>query len=481
MTDTSTIPTWPKIEALTRADGSGEVTINGTSHPIETNNAAEARQQITQLVTATARTLNRPVHVSTSGPEGTWRIIVHPDGQIEDANPTPPPTAATRRASRRTDRQTVIPRTSTLPSDDRSSAEAPSPPEQPAEPPTEQPGRLSAPLRDRSWKPTPEHLPSHDPADAVTSPADSTSPSPYSTESLLQQLRPSPRRRAQEGWRSWFGLAPSKRELALVDDLDSVRTQFPRAVTVMVANPKGGGGKTPTSLVIAGEMGTARGGGVVVWDNNELRGNARDRSYFPHGRSVADLLQAADQLERPNASFTELAFFLAHQTHGKYYVLSSDPSGKALMDQEQVRRVHRILARFFEVIIIDTGNNEKAPNWLAGRDLADCLVVPMKWRQDSILVANRMLATMAEENSPLLQRTLLVGTNGPGDSQRHSRQAVLARFGPNHPITEIRTDPHIHAGSIIDRRELHARTQRAGLQAASTVARLCVDATTETA
>ncbi|MDN5771660.1 MAG: chromosome partitioning protein, partial [Microlunatus sp.] len=300
---------------------------------------------------------------------------------------------------------------------------------------------------------------------------------PYSTDDLLQQLRPQARMKAQTGWRTLLGLGPSKKERLLLADQTDVRTTFPRAVTVMVANPKGGGGKTPTSLVIAGEMGNARGGGVVVWDNNELRGNARDRSYFPHRRSVADLLDAADALERPDASFTELGFFLAHQTHGKYYVLSSDPAGRAVMDQEQVRRVHRILARFFEVIVIDTGNNEKAPNWLAARDLADCLVVPMKWRQDSILVANRMLATMAEESSPLLQRTVLVGTNGPGDSQRDARAAVYARFSGAHNITEIKTDPHIHAGAIIDRRQLTPRTQRAGLQTAAIVARLFKEAT----
>lgn len=310
------------------------------------------------------------------------------------------------------------------------------------------------------------------PSSAAPAPA----ASPYSTDDLLQQLRPEAATRAQTGWRALFGLGPSKQERLLLADQTDVRTGFPRAVTVMVANPKGGGGKTPTSLIIAGEMGNARGGGVVVWDNNELRGNARDRSYFPHARSVADLLDAADALERPDASFTELSYYLAHQTHGKYYVLSSDPAGRAVMDQDQVRRVHRILARFFEVIVIDTGNNEKAPNWLAARDLADCLVVPMKWRQDSILVANRMLATMAEESSPLLHRTVLVGTNGPGDSQRDARAAVYARFSSAHHITEIRTDPHIHAGAIIDRRQLAPRTQRAGLETAAIVARLCREA-----
>ncbi|GAA3707267.1 hypothetical protein GCM10022204_26460 [Microlunatus aurantiacus] len=442
MNDQTMIPTWPKIEALTRPDGSGELTINGTSHPIDTNTTAAARREIIRRVIETAVKMNRPVRLTTTGPDGNWPIIVHPNGTIEpdESRPSTPAGPA--------------------PSRDADNHSSPDQPDQPAGSPRT-PGQPAA-------------VPAATPPE-TTPPAVATQPSAstYSTENLLQQLRPAAKTKAQTGWRSWFGLGPSKREQALQNDLADVRTVFPRAVTVMVANPKGGGGKTPTSLVIAGELGHARGSGIVVWDNNELRGNARDRSYSPHARSVADLLDAADRLEQPDSSFTELAYYLAHQTQGKYYVLSSDQSGRVVMDQDQVRRVHRLLSRFFEVIVIDTGNNEKAPNWLAARDLADCLVVPMKWRQDSILVANRMLATMAEEGNPLLQRTLLVGTNGPGDFQTDARRAVYDRFSPNHPITEIPTDPHLHAGSIIDRRQLQPRTQRAGLTAAAIVARLC--------
>lgn len=437
MTDLSTVPTWPTIQALTRPDGTGELTINGTSHPIEAATVDEARSEIIRRVTDTASKLGRAVHVATDGPEGQFPIVVHPDGRIEPN--TTQPAALTR------NRPTP----------------PPAPTVQPAAAPSSPPSAAGG---------TADHVhPSAPPAEVAPAPSEFR----YSTDQLLQQLRPTARPRARTGWRSWFGLAPSKKEQALEQDLTDVRTAFPCAITVMVANPKGGGGKTPTSLVIAGEMGHARGGGVVVWDNNELRGNARDRSYFPHTRGVADLLDAADRLEQPDASFTELTYFLAHQTHGKYYVLSSDQAGRVVMDQEQVRRVHRILSRFFEIIIIDTGNNEQAPNWLAARDLADSLIVPMKWRQDSILVANRMLATMAEHATPLLRRTLLIGTNGPGDSQDDARRAVIDRFSPNHPIAEIRTDPHLHAGAIIDRRQLQARTQRAGLHAAAIVARLC--------
>lgn len=460
MTDTSTIPEWPRIQALTHRDGTGELTINGTSYPIQTTSPQDARDEIVRRVVETAQKINRPVRVATTGPDGEWPLIVHPDGHIE-ADPD-------RRATANRNLSPAPPEGIQPASPGLPEADAPDEPVQPLGPspePQQEPPVPSQPSPPATQQPGVDH----------SAPAVPTSP--YSTDDLLQQLRPQPRPKAQAGWRALLGLGPSKKERLLLDDQAAVRTVFPRAVTIMVANPKGGGGKTPTSLVLAGEIGNARGGGVVVWDNNELRGNARDRSYFPHRRSVADLLDAADNLERPDASFTELGYYLAHQTHGKYFVLSSDPAGRVVMDQDQVRRVHRILARFFEVIIIDTGNNEKAPNWLAARDLADCLVVPMKWRQDSILVANRMLATMAEESNPLLHRTVLVGTNGPGDSQRDARSAVYTRFSAAHKITEIHTDPHIHAGAIIDRRQLTPRTQRAGLETAAIVARLCSQAT----
>lgn len=455
MTNTSTIPDWPRIQALTHRDGTGELTINGTSYPIETSNTQDARAEIVRRVVETAQKINRPVRVATTGPDGDWPLIVHPDGRIE-SDPHRAASAARTGSPSPADPSPALPASQGAPAPDEpvhTPAPSPEPQQEPPVPSQPSPSATQQP--------------------SAAPPEPPIALSPYSTDDLLQQLRPQPRSKAQTGWRALLGLGPSKKERLLLDDQAAVRTVFPRAVTIMVANPKGGGGKTPTSLVLAGEMGNARGGGIVVWDNNELRGNARDRSYFPHRRSVADLLDAADKLERPDASFTELGYYLAHQTHGKYFVLSSDPAGRVVMDQDQVRRVHRILARFFEVIIIDTGNNEKAPNWLAARDLADCLVVPMKWRQDSILVANRMLATMAEESNPLLHRTVLVGTNGPGDSQRDARAAVYTRFSGAHRITEIHTDPHIHAGAIIDRRQLTPRTQRAGLQTAALVARLC--------
>lgn len=300
----------------------------------------------------------------------------------------------------------------------------------------------------------------------------------YDTTDLVQLLQPPTVVRARRGWRAWLRLPPSQRELTERRQLDSVRAQFERPVTVMVANPKGGTGKTPISLLLAGEFGDARGGGVVIVDNNENRGTAAFRSYFPHRRTVADLLEDADALERPEAQFTDLAYYLAHQVAGKYYVLASDESVTRQLDEARFARVHRILSRFFAVIIIDSGNNELASNWLAALDVADGLVVPTQWRQDHLVTANKMLEKLKSRRHPVLERTVVVGTNPPAAEQAGPRKAALAWFAGKHrlPVVEIPTDAHIHEGGVLDRSRMAPRTRRAGLAAAAAVADLMVSA-----
>lgn len=299
----------------------------------------------------------------------------------------------------------------------------------------------------------------------------------YATDDLVTMLQPSAPPRARRGWRAFFHLPPSQREQREFAQLDSVRSQFARPVTLMIANPKGGTGKTPISLLLAGEFGEARGGGVVVIDNNENRGTAAFRSYFPHRRTVADLLDHADELEKPEAQFTDLAYFLAHQTTGKYYVLASDESVTRELDEQLFARVHRILSRFFAVIIIDSGNNELASNWLAALDVADGLIVPTQWRQDHVVTANKMLKTLRDRQHPVLARTMIIGTNAPAAEQATPKKAAYEWFSGQHhlQVVEIPTDPHIHEGGVLDRAKMSAKTRRAALAAASVASFLIVD------
>ncbi|GHH78915.1 ATPase [Promicromonospora soli] len=90
-----TVPRWPRIDAIVREDGSGEVTIDGTFHPIATGSLEEARVEVLRRVTENAAMVGRPVRASATGPEGLWNLIVHPDGTVvpeeDEIEPQPSP------------------------------------------------------------------------------------------------------------------------------------------------------------------------------------------------------------------------------------------------------------------------------------------------------------------------------------------------------------------------------------------------------
>src|SRR5690606_17066303 len=58
----------------------------------------DARAAIVAVIAETAAKVNRPVRVSATGPDGTWPLIVHPDGTVEaDEDAEAPPQRRSRR------------------------------------------------------------------------------------------------------------------------------------------------------------------------------------------------------------------------------------------------------------------------------------------------------------------------------------------------------------------------------------------------
>lgn len=85
------IPAFPRVVVTIHPDTSGEVTIQGISHPIPARgDLATTRQVALGMVTMRAAiALGRPVRVTAHDPRGTWPLIVHPDGRVESADTTP--------------------------------------------------------------------------------------------------------------------------------------------------------------------------------------------------------------------------------------------------------------------------------------------------------------------------------------------------------------------------------------------------------
>ncbi|MBE1875318.1 AAA family ATPase [Myceligenerans pegani] len=92
---TETVRSWPQIEAVVRTDGSGEVRIDGNVYPVVTGSLEEARIEVLRRVTENAIQVGRPVRASAEGPEGVWKLVVHPDGTVVPEEEGPTPTGAT--------------------------------------------------------------------------------------------------------------------------------------------------------------------------------------------------------------------------------------------------------------------------------------------------------------------------------------------------------------------------------------------------
>src|SRR5690606_37468046 len=90
---TDTAAAWPRIEATIHDDGTGEVSIGGSTHQVHAEDLPAARDQVRQLVADTARKLGRPVRAVMTDPDGQWPPIVKTDGTpaAEAAPPAPGP------------------------------------------------------------------------------------------------------------------------------------------------------------------------------------------------------------------------------------------------------------------------------------------------------------------------------------------------------------------------------------------------------
>ena len=297
----------------------------------------------------------------------------------------------------------------------------------------------------------------------------------YRADELLQAL-PLPREApAEKGVRSVLRLRPGSSERSERLARAIAATAFRRPVTITVANPKGGSGKTPTTLLLAGALGQARGGGVVAWDNNELRGNMHLRTHDTNARStVTDLLQAMTMLTQPDARLGDVGAYLRHQVSGQYDVLTSATTTYAQIEAKDFDQIHRLLSRFYKVLVIDTGNNEGSSNWREAMKASDVLVIPIKWKSLSCAAAVQMLEELDHQGPDaqrLIRRAVIAVSNGPGDVNKEVEKQLRPYFESRAAaVIDIPTDQHIAAEGPLDHNALQPATRRAALDLAAKVA-----------
>lgn len=306
---------------------------------------------------------------------------------------------------------------------------------------------------------------------------------PYSSDEFRQHAQQTaPGVPAEWGWRGRVRrmtggrIAPAMSHAEAVNRaaVEWVQTHLIQPRTVAFVNPKGGATTTTSTLLAGRTLGTLRGGGVIAWDNNETRGTLGQRAQpAGHRNTARELLDNIHRFESASARVGDLGLYVRGQGSAHFDVLASDerPEVTGHIDANEVRALHGLFERFYKLVLIDTGNNMRAPNWLAAVSSADLLVVTTTVRQDSAEAGLWMLDALERQvyGPGRLKRktiTLLAEPSPSPHTDQTMRKTMRAIFGTRtRNVFQIPYDPALVDGGVVNYDRLSAATRRAWLYA----------------
>ena len=384
----------------------GSVSIDGTFHALRANNVDDARMEALELLRRFAGDVGGPVTVRSTEPSGVFDFLINPDGSThlparkdpapaQPTPPTPPPPASqpAEHTETPTTAPSPAPATTTTPP-----AALPPAVTQPAAPVVAHPAPARPPAgaapgadeREPSV-PAPVHQPRRREVQAE-----------LRRQSLLEEITTQgPAHHGVRGMLNAMGLklAPSAAELMERDNITKVSRHWVGPRTIAVVNGKGGSAKTPSTILLAALLARYGGGNVIAWDNNSTRGTLGWRTESGgHDATVADLLPRASHLLGTEARASDLEAFTHHQSVDRFDVLRSNPTQLASeqpADEVSFRAVHAVLARYYRIILIDTGNDESLPAWSSMIERTDAIVVPTITRPEHAESARLLLDGLA--------------------------------------------------------------------------------------
>jgi len=294
-----------------------------------------------------------------------------------------------------------------------------------------------------------------------------------------QQLGP-----ATWGWRGrvrrWSGnlIKPQmgRKEETYEHHRAAIQRDFDGPRTIAFINPKGGAAKTTGVLAAGYTFGTVRGGGVVAWDNNETRGTLGIRgTRSSHRNTTRELLEDLGRFKDVYQSrIGDLGAFVRSQGDAHFDVLASDerPDVTGTIRAEDFQEVHSLLERFYRIILVDTGNNMRAENWLASAEAADLLVVTSTVREDTGYSGLWMLDALQDAGLQDLKHKCVTVLSDPSPKVDDKLAADLVAVYEQRTrgVYRVPYDPSLVAGSVVPYAQLSEHTRMSWLAACAGMA-----------
>ncbi len=256
----------------------------------------------------------------------------------------------------------------------------------------------------------------------------------------------------------------------------AVQKDFEGPRTIAFINPKGGAAKTTGVLAAGYTFGTVRGGGVVAWDNNETRGTLGIRgTRSVHRNTTRELLADLGRFKDVHQSrIGDLGAFVRSQGDAHFDVLASDerPDVTGTIRATDFKEVHQLLERFYRVILVDTGNNMRAENWLAAAEAADLLVVTSTVREDTGYSGLWMLDALQDAGYHDLKRKTISVLSDPSArvDEKLARDLEQVYEQRTRAVYRVPYDPVLVSGSVVPYPQLSEGTRSSWLRACAGMA-----------
>jgi MinD-like ATPase involved in chromosome partitioning or flagellar assembly len=278
-----------------------------------------------------------------------------------------------------------------------------------------------------------------------------------------------------EGWRRALltatgGLVnpgPSIAELERRAMLERVRRRLPGNHRVAVTSMKGGVGKTTVAICLGLAFAENRGDRTIVIDANPDAGTLADRLTGETTVTVRQLLREIDAVR----SWADISRYTS--LSGRLQVLASeqDPASSEMFRRDEYERVVEVLARFFDIIVTDSGTGVVHSAMEGTLALADSLVVVGAPTVDGASRASKTLDWLMAHGHAMLAAEAVVVLSCDRGSDQVDRERIREHFGSRcRGVVEIPHDEHLAAGGRVDVSRLRRPTRDAFLQLGALIA-----------
>lgn len=270
---------------------------------------------------------------------------------------------------------------------------------------------------------------------------------------------------AASGGRVNPGLSEAEEARQLM--LRRIRRHLPGAHHVAVSSMKGGVGKTTVSAVLGLTLAEYRGDRVVAVDANPDAGTLADRLTGEIGVTVRHMLEDITSIDSLAAisHYTSLA--------GRLQVLASeqDPAMSEAFNRDEYERICAVLARFYNIIITDSGTGLVHSAMEGTLALADSLVVVGSPTVDGASRASKTLDWLVVHGFAEQVRDAVVVLSCDRVSPVIDREQVRQHFRRRaRAVVEIPYDPHLATGGRLDLAAMRPATREAYLEVAALIA-----------